>query len=57
MDSSGVILFVLGWEAEVVVGSFEAVRGLDVGGKIWGEVVSELLQTPGLSTPHEFHKL
>ena len=57
MDSSGVILFVLSWEAEVVVGSFEAVRGLDVGGKIWGEGVSELLQTPGLSTPHEFHQL
>lgn len=42
----------------MVAGSFEVVRGLDVGGEAeLGEVVSELLQNPGLSTPHAFHKL
>lgn len=40
--------------ADVVVGLLKVVWGSVV--RV-GEVVSELLQTPGVSTPHEFHKL
>lgn len=52
--SSEVSVFTV-WPAEVVVGILLKI----IGGSVVrvGEVVSELLQTPGLFTPHEFHKL